>query len=80
MLPSWRQCRFFVTINGVSYKKVLPYRGAHQFTVRVKKSLPKDVKICLPRREKTPYHVVAKSSYRAQKKAAAVQTSAKIVS
>ena len=29
MLPSWRQCRFFVTINGVSYKKVLPYRGAH---------------------------------------------------
>ena len=34
-------------------------------TVRVKKSLPKDVKICLPRREKTPYHVVAKSSYRA---------------
>ena len=35
------------------------------FTVRVKKSLPKDVKICLPRREKTPYHVVAKSSYRA---------------
>ena len=30
MLPSWRQCRFFVTINGVSYKKVLPYRGAHQ--------------------------------------------------
>ena len=42
MLPSWRQCRFFVTINGVSYKKVLPYRGAHHF------------------------HVVAKSSYRAQ--------------
>ena len=38
------------------------------FTVRVKKSLPKDVKICLPRREKTPYHVVAKSSYRAQSK------------
>ena len=34
--------------------------------MRVKKSLPKDVKICLPRREKTPYHVVAKSSYRAQ--------------
>ena len=30
MLPSWRQCRFFVTINGVSYKKVLPYRGAYQ--------------------------------------------------
>ena len=30
MLPSWRQCRLFVTINDVSYKKVLPYRGAHQ--------------------------------------------------
>ena len=33
------------------------------FTVRVKKSLPKDVKICLPRREKTPYHVVANLPY-----------------
>ena len=35
-------------------------------TVCVKKSLPKDVKNCLLRREKTLYHVVAKSSYRAQ--------------
>ena len=33
--------------------------------ISVKKSLPKDVKNCLPRREKTPYHVVARSSYRA---------------
>ena len=34
-------------------------------TVCVKKSLLRDVKNCLPRREKTPYHEVAKSSYRA---------------
>ena len=38
-------------------------------TVCVKKSLPKDVKNCLLRREKTLYHVVAKSSYRAHENA-----------